>query len=146
MGWVVGAPIILAQQQPNKTLLLANIHNGTTNHDMMDMLVKCTNQLKWYDYPYQGLKESEYGKSLNKILNICDHNALYYYGLCEEVLGPNTGEWNITRDSDVAMVYLKMHGLENQSRPSFYMDPSIKEWPSRKLLKSVYDILTHFLI
>lgn len=125
---VDGAPVLIAQEQTtNRTILLSNIQNDTINQDMMSMLINCTDQLRTYDDLYKGLKQSEYGQYLNKTLNICDHNALYYYGICEEVGGHNLDKGNVTTDCYGADFYTKLRGIADQPRPSLYIDPSLVE-------------------
>jgi hypothetical protein len=96
---------------------------------MFNLLVKCSYSFKGYDDLYQRLKESEYGQSLNKTFKICDHNALYYYGLCEQVLGVNLENGNSTLDCSGADCYTRQREIDLQSRASSYFDPSVASSP-----------------
>lgn len=95
--------------------------NGTSNEDPQLMILGCVGQNGTYYELYDGLKDTDYGRELKQSESICHHNVLYYYGICEEILGPYMWEGNLTRDCSMAKLYLETYGLENQSRPSFYV-------------------------
>lgn len=125
---VLWAPTMLnAQQIPNYYNITSNMKNGTDNEDPQIMMLGCAGQVGKYDELYEGLKKTDYGKDLKLTEDICHHNFLYYYGICEDVFGPYMWKGNQTKDCSMAKFYIETYKLENQSRPNFYIDPSSVE-------------------
>jgi hypothetical protein len=90
-------------------------------------MLGCVGLVGKYDQLYEGLNDTEYGRQLKLIEDICHHNVLYYYAACEDVFGPFIWKGNLTKDCSMAKFYIEMYKLDNQSRPSFYIDQSFKD-------------------
>jgi hypothetical protein len=125
----VGAPNILAQSPAisNYSSIVSDIKNDTINMEIQAMIANCSGSDKRYNDLYSGLKETQYGEELKTQAAICDHNVLYYYGICEQVQGQNVIKTEeMTLDCGLAYLYLKDNGLLNQTRPqNFVFHPDI---------------------
>ena len=103
---MMGAPSIYALSQSD----------FTNDEHMRAMMINCAADAGRYEDMYSGLKNSDYGRHLNLTVGICNHNTLIYEGLCEK-------HDNMTSDAacDIAQLYLKFNGLQNETRPQSFI-------------------------